>query len=201
MNTPTHIIISHAGLGNKFKKLTRTENWAVFLGAFLPDAAIFVLFFYALIARIPMETVWNELYFTDFWTNLVDYFNSIPITAFLICFGIINKWRWLWLFGSSSMLHIIADFFTHSYDAHQHFLPFSNWRFISPVSYYEVDKFGLFVSVIEILIIGFSIKYISPQIKSPKWRKVFKIATIAWIIISSIALVGLLVLRPDGFGN
>lgn len=40
-------------------------------------------------------------------------------------------WGWLG--------HNAADFFTHHTEAHSHFYPLSDWRFASPVSYYERD--------------------------------------------------------------
>src|SRR6185436_3639920 len=38
-------------------------------------------------------------------------------------------WGWL--------SHITIDFCTHNHAAHAHFYPFSEWRFRSPISFYE----------------------------------------------------------------
>jgi len=51
------------------------------------------------------------------------------------------------------MLHIAGDLPLHNDDAHRHFFPFSNWRFISPVSYWDPKHYGTIVAPIEILIV------------------------------------------------
>jgi hypothetical protein len=44
-----------------------------------------------------------------------------------------------------------CDLPLHHEDAHRHFLPFTNWRFISPVSYWDPEYHGRIIAVIEIL--------------------------------------------------
>ena len=53
-------------------------------------------------------------------------------------------WGWLG--------HNIADLFTHHAEAHAHFYPISDWRFASPVSYYEWDHHARDYMVAEALL-------------------------------------------------
>lgn len=45
--------------------------------------------------------------------------------------------------------HLITDFLTHSSDARPQLWPVSGWRFESPVSYRERERYGRMVTVIE----------------------------------------------------
>lgn len=47
-------------------------------------------------------------------------------------------------------LHATLDFLLHHDDAHRHFMPLSDWRFESPVSYWDPDHFGQVMSFVEI---------------------------------------------------
>ena len=50
-------------------------------------------------------------------------------------------------------LHSVGDFLLHHDDAHRHFFPFSEWRFQSPVSYWDPRYYGDVVSPIESLVV------------------------------------------------
>jgi len=41
----------------------------------------------------------------------------------------------------------------HNDDAHRHFFPFSNYRFISPFSYWDRNHYGSIVSFVEMLLV------------------------------------------------
>ena len=56
----------------------------------------------------------------------------------------------LWLLFFLSMgVHILADFPLHHDDAHRHFSPLSDWRFESPVSYWDPAHYGVLMSSLE----------------------------------------------------
>jgi hypothetical protein len=57
---------------------------------------------------------------------------SAAVLAILLCPPLLPLvWGWIG--------HNVVDFFTHHAEAHAHFYPLSEWRFQSPVSYYERD--------------------------------------------------------------
>jgi hypothetical protein len=52
-----------------------------------------------------------------------------------------------------TILHSLGDLPVHNDDAHRHFFPFSNYRFISPISYWDRKHYGSIVSLVEMLLV------------------------------------------------
>ena len=52
----------------------------------------------------------------------------------------------------SMLLHCAADFFLHHDDAHRHLFPLLQFRFSSPISYWDAARYGRIVSLVEIVI-------------------------------------------------
>ena len=79
-------------------------------------------------------------------------FNSIPLMLMLIAAGYFlgSRSSVLVLTGASALLHLCCDFPFHHDDAHRHFLPLTNWRFASPVSYWDPRHFGRTFMILEI---------------------------------------------------
>ncbi|MEM9137210.1 MAG: hypothetical protein AAGB01_07665 [Cyanobacteria bacterium P01_F01_bin.42] len=119
-------------------------------GALIPDLPMVV--FYAvekLIFRSSDQYIWDTAYFSDHWSNFIDIFNSIPLIAlgFAICLW--RRSRWGWLLFASMFLHVLGDLPLHHDDGHRHLFPLSDWRFESPVSYWDPNHYGAIVSLIE----------------------------------------------------
>ena len=146
--TPSHIAAS-------LLVWRREGNWrnlvAVVAGAVVPDATMFVFYGYQKFMGADEASIWNELYFLDHWQYVFDVFNSFPIALVLLICAWHFKCRWLQLFLLSAMLHMVFDLPLHHDDGHRHFLPLSNWRFESPISYWDPKHFGRIVAPIELL--------------------------------------------------
>jgi hypothetical protein len=151
MNTPAHIVVNLLCLG---RRDTATVFTPVIIGAVLPDAPMFVFYFVEKVVRGTPETViWRQAYYQPHWQTLIDWFNSLPLMLVGI---LIASWlgsRMGVLLFSSMMLHVAGDLPLHNDDAHRHFLPLSNWRFISPVSYWDSNYYGDVVAIGEILLV------------------------------------------------
>ena len=52
---------------------------------------------------------------------------------------------------ASMLVHCVFDFPVHHDDGHRHFFPISQFRFQSPVSYWDPNHFGKITGLIEIL--------------------------------------------------
>ena len=126
---------------------------AVLIGSILPDAPMFLFYFVEkVIHRTPEAQIWREQYFLEGWQNFFDVFNSLPIIV--IGFAIM-WWRQSpvgMAFFVSMALHVLGDLPLHHDDGHRHFFPLSNWRFESPVSYWDPNHHGGIVSRIEVTI-------------------------------------------------
>ncbi|MEM6412681.1 MAG: cobalamin biosynthesis protein CobQ [Pseudomonadota bacterium] len=158
MMTQTHLLVA-ATLFAKRGSVRR--NSAVIAGALIPDAAIYVLFVWAVATGIPQETVWGEIYWQEPWQTWTAAGNSVPLylTGLLISLALItpNDGRPRWqalpaLFCLAALTHLAGDFPLHNDDAHQHLWPLSEWRFYSPVSYWDRDHFAGIVAPLETLL-------------------------------------------------
>ncbi|MGC1244784.1 MAG: hypothetical protein WA865_01075 [Spirulinaceae cyanobacterium] len=140
MNTPSHYIINLALLG---KTISPQENIAITIGAIIPDAPIFLFYFVAkFIQKLPDSQIWSEAYYQPFWQNIISLFHSFPIALIGLLICLTCGWKTGAIFFASIFLHCLADIPLHNDDAHRHFFPFSNYRFISPVSYWDSKHYG-----------------------------------------------------------
>ena len=152
MNTPAHVVLNLLVVGRG----GRTQPWLpVLLGAVVPDLPMVV--FYGVergLLGTPEPVIWGEAYFADGWQLFIDAFNSLP----LVLVGLLVAWRTrsvpLQLFFLSMGLHAVTDLLVHHDDAHRHFLPFSAWRFRSPVSYWDPQHFGALFAIAEALFVA-----------------------------------------------
>ena len=158
MMTQTHLLLA----ASLFVKPGHTRrNMAVIAGSLIPDLSIYVLFAYAALTGIPGEILWGHTYWTEPWQSLSAISNSIPLyLGFLGAALLIAKpkdarpfWQSLpALFCLGALVHLATDFPVHHDDAHIHFWPFSEWRFHSPVSYWDRDHHGGLFSILEALL-------------------------------------------------
>ena len=63
------------------------------------------------------------------------------------------------MIGAAALLHLTFDLPFHHDDAHPHFWPFSDWRFTSPLSYWDPAHDGGVIALAEVglavVLIGF----------------------------------------------
>lgn len=151
MKTPSHYILNLALLGNA---IAPKQNVAITLGAILPDLPIFLFYFIVkFFYKIPEEKIWSEVYYEPFWQNLVALFHSIPLAIIGLIICLWFDWKWGAVIFISMILHSLLDLPVHHDDAHRHFFPLSNYRFISPFSYWDRNHYGRLVSLIELLLV------------------------------------------------
>ena len=150
MNTPAHAAINLCLLATRAQP---TAQVAVLVGAALPDLPMIGFYFVqkAIIGRPEVE-IWGEAYYDATWQAFFDIFNSLPlmIIGALLCTWL--GYRLLRLMLVSMMLHVVGDLPLHHDDAHRHFYPFSDWRFESPLSYWDPNHYGHIVSAVELVV-------------------------------------------------
>ena len=98
----------------------------------------------------PERAIWSQVYFLPEWQAFFDAFNSLP----LIALAALVAWRTgqaaVLACLASMALHCLADLALHHEDAHGHFFPFSDWRFRSPVSYWDPRRYGMIFGAFEL---------------------------------------------------
>lgn len=151
MKTPSHAIINLVILG---KPQLPQANLIIVLGGILPDIPIFLFYFWTkYIARLPQATIWSKAYYEPFVQNIVALFHSIPLAGIGWLIAYYLGWPSVQILFISMILHSLGDLPVHNDDAHRHFFPFSNYRFISPFSYWDRNHYGSIVSLVEILLV------------------------------------------------
>jgi len=153
MNTPAHGIVNLALLDRKSRAGTQVP---VLVGAFAPDLPIMAFYAYERFFRsMPGAVIWSRLYYDSNWQWLFDLAHSIPLALAGFCLAFSLRARSVGAFFLSLTLHAVGDLALHNEDAHRHFLPLSDWRFRSPISYWDPRHFGWLGATIEVgLVIG-----------------------------------------------
>ena len=165
MNTPSHYVINLALLG---KTIAPKENVAITIGALLPDIPIFIFYFVAkYIYKLPESKIWSEAYYQPLNQDIVALFHSIPLAliGLGICFYL--DWQFGTILCASMICHSLLDLPVHHDDAHRHFFPFSDYRFISPVSYWDINHYAKYVAGIEVLLVLIANPFAMSLLKSP----------------------------------
>jgi len=148
MNTPAHAIVNLL----LFRKMHReTHAIAIVAGALIPDAPMFVFYLWAKFSGAPERTIWRDGYFDAGWQNVFDTFHSFPLLGLAWLAAWRTRMNALTVFLGSMFVHSLFDFPLHHNDAHRHFLPLSDFRFISPVSYWNPAYHGQIIGVAELL--------------------------------------------------
>lgn len=148
MMTPTHLLVGAAAFARPGEY---QRNRAVLIGALLPDLSIFVLYFWGrAIAGYPARHVWREVYWQEPWQTLGAISNSFPLFLAILAIGWWLKRPVILAFAGAALLHLACDLPLHVLDAHRHFWPISDWRFQSPVSYWDGRFHGRVVRIFEI---------------------------------------------------
>lgn len=149
MNTPSHAIVNLA----VFSQFSQPEaNLAIAVGAILPDLPIFLFYGWAkFIQKLPERQIWSERYWQPGLQNWVALFHSIPVAIFAAILA--DYWGWetgKYIF-MSMVIHSLGDLPVHHDDAHRHFFPVSDYRLISPISYWDPQHYGRIVAGVEVL--------------------------------------------------
>ena len=134
---------------------------ALLAGALAPDASLFLMWGGAKLAGVPEARIWSELYHSDTWQGVGAVTNSVPLFALVGLVGLAlarrgdgragRAGRAAVAFAAAALLHAATDLPLHHDDGHPHFWPFSDWTYVSPVSYWDPAHHGWAWSAIEAL--------------------------------------------------
>jgi len=191
MQTPAHVAVS-------LFVWRKVPDWksvlAVVLGALIPDATMFGFYGYQKCIGTPEMEIWSTQYFLESWQFCFDIFNSIPVfaVAAIVCHFCGNRIGFL--IAASALIHVLCDFPLHHDDAHRHFLPLTNWRFESPVSYWDPKHFGIFVAITELVMavsvcIFMTFKRNSKPVRVMAWATLSIYAAV--LVLAAVVLVSM----------
>ncbi len=153
---------------------------------------MFVFFGWSRLQGWSGDETWNVQYWTEPWQSLGAVSNSFVIWALILALAFWKRTPLLWVAAAAALVHIAFDFPLHGDDAHRHFWPVTDWRFFSPVSYWDPEANGLLGGLIETVVTFAAIIVLWMRFKTRFWRIVFSTlaflqglafsAQIAWIL-------------------
>ncbi len=97
--------------------------------------------------------------------------------------------------AGAALLHVAADFPLHHNDGHTHLWPLSNWKFVSPVSYWDPAHYGNFVRPFELLL-GITCLIVLYRRFNTRWVRVLCVIGIAAYFLEPLFFI--LSLRAGG---
>jgi len=155
----------------------------VFLGALMPDLPVLAFYFVCrFLLGLSDDEIWKDVYYRERWFNVFATFHSIPLTAAIAGIGLALGSPAMALFGASMCLHNIVDLPLHANDAHRHFYPLSNYRFKSPVSYWNPRHWGRIAAAGEMVVLAACSVYLFPALVTTWAKAALVFANIAYLV-------------------
>ncbi len=174
MITPSHIIYSWALAKYTEKTTTNSGEYrttAFILGAFLPDIPIFIFFLVCgVVLGYGHTQLWDHLYFNSGWSIAFTLSHSLIFWPLTLAIAHYKNWLFLQWLTISVIFHILIDFCVHTADAYSHFWPLSNWRFISPISYWDTASYGQYVDLFDSVLVLILTSWLFNYYSSPLAR-------------------------------
>ena len=135
MNTPAHLILGAAAFADP---ADRRRTWGAILGAFAPDLSLYVMAGVAIwILGISPQQVFGTLYYSTAWQGVFAVDNSFVLWGIGLALALWAGSGWAVAFTGAALLHLATDLPLHGHDARMHFWPVTDWKFHSPLSYWE----------------------------------------------------------------
>jgi membrane-bound metal-dependent hydrolase YbcI (DUF457 family) len=166
LNTYTHLLVTAACSEPLKRRGIPVHTRGVLLGSVMPDVPLIILtlgfFLYRrFVDPMPGEgmfpQLYDDLYFGNpLWIISHSFFHSPPMVALFAAvgyYGIRTEKSWgaaLFWFAAACGLHSVIDILTHHNDGPLLLFPF-NWeyRFITPISYWDSRHYGNIVGPLE----------------------------------------------------
>jgi len=135
MNTPAHLVFGAVAFGRP--DVPRTAFGAL-AGSLAPDISLYLMTAVSIWGLgISPHTVFRELYYSDGWQQVFAIDNSFVLWGLALAVAIRARSAPAIAFTGAALLHLAFDFPLHTHDARMHFWPLTEWRFESPVSYWD----------------------------------------------------------------
>ena len=174
MRTFSHAIIV-AAIGKR-AEVGRGSLFAFVIGSVLPDVPLGVLTLLAIVNTPDMSsamTYMDQAYTSSpLWIALHNTPHSFVVMGLLSVLGYVlirRRWgRWLLWYAAGATLHIAIDIATHAGDGPMFLYPLSDYRFNSPVSYWNPAYYGRAFTAFEYLLDAALLVYLFIAYRSPK---------------------------------
>ncbi len=127
---------------------------AFVVGALLPDIPVYVFFLVCgVLLGYGHEQLWDDMYFNSGWSVAFTLSHSLLLWPLLYLVAKYKRWFVAEWVAISAVFHSVVDFCVHTADAYAHFWPLTDWRFVSPISYWDRASYGQYVGCFDALLI------------------------------------------------
>lgn len=194
MITSSHIIYSWAVGKYSEVESNRKRMLAIIIGSFLPDVSTYLFFFvHTVLLGTTQSTMWNTLYFDSAWTPFITLSHSFLLWPALLLVAKIAKQKILFWVSAAALAHSGLDFLVHHDDAYRHLWPLTNWKFLSPVSYYDPNYFGTLFGLVDFAVIILFLTYLHTFYKkSRRVTLVIRLLMVGYILITFTPMIFLM---------
>ena len=159
MNTQTHIIMGAALFGRPAPRFAIAGA----LGGIIPDLPMYAIIIGLRASGYPLPEIFGKIYWEHWWQVSNAMGHSFLLWGAILGISLIARTQSWSGFGvalsGSALLHAFIDFLCHRDDAHMHFWPLTEWRFRSPVFYWDSNfygqQFGLFEAALGLVLAVF----------------------------------------------
>ncbi len=184
MNTPAHLIFAATAFGGKSRE---SVLGAAVLGGFLPDLSLYAMAGTSIfLLDIEPQHVFDVLYFSDAWQQVFAIDNSFILWGIALGLAIWFKSS-IWVaLCAGALLHLALDFPLHGEDARMHFWPITDWKFISPFSYWDTGGGARWVGLIESTLAVSCVVILWRRWRQWAWRSLFLLLAIMQLGVSGI---------------
>jgi hypothetical protein len=193
MNTVAHIIVASAVFA---RREAHKRNWVVLLAALIPDFSMFIFFAWSRLMGWSGAETWNVRYWTEPWQTVGAASNSFVLAGGVLAIAIWRKWTLVAIACGAVLVHLALDLPLHADDAHRHFWPLTDWRFFSPISYWDPRSNGLIGAGIETGIVVIACAALWSRFRA-SWAR----GLVAFIALAQVLLFTAFVAFSDRIGE
>jgi hypothetical protein len=216
MNTQTHMLMGAVLFGRPLPRFA----WAAVAGAIAPDVPMYVIVAGLRMAGYPMGEIFDRLYWAEWWQVANAIGHSLLLWGCLVAISLLLLPRrqtsrgsprpatdpeaaavapglvrrvspLVFAFSGSALLHAAIDFLVHRDDAHMQFWPLSEWRFRSPISYWDPAHGGHWFGLFEAALGTVLIVVLSRRHRSRAVRAVLALALLLYGAVPAYFVFGL----------
>lgn len=171
MNTPAHLILGAAAFARPGSDRVTA---AALAGGLLPDLSLYLLAgWHLLVLGTPGQVVFRDLYYSDGWQAIFGVDNSFVLWGLALAMAFWARAPWAVALTGAALLHLAFDFPFHTHDARMHFWPITDWKFHSPVSYWDGGRGGDVFGTIEAAVVLVLAVWLIRRFRASPWKWVF----------------------------
>lgn len=170
--------------------LDKTRVLGAILGGLLPDMPAYVFFFYnTVILGVSQQQLWDVLYFDSAWTPYVTLSHSFILWPALLLLGHVVGKKLLFWIAAGGILHSFMDFTVHVDDAYRHLWPLTDWKFESPLSYWDPNHYGNIVGSLDTIAVLLLLVFIMKRTESIRMQKTIIGISVIYITMTIVPYI------------